>query len=198
MDDVAFKPRAFEKAAETIESLDESLEEVFSDQGEKGLLKIPGVGKGIAEHIVEVLKTGKLTIHEKLKKKYPVAIAELTSVEGIGPKTVKVLYKKLKIRNLEDLKKAAAQHKLSALPHFGKKSEDKILQKLGAVDQTTKRFLLGSVFGQVTKLCDTLIKSGLFKRLEIGGSFRRRQETVGDIDLLGIAVDAKRAMDFFV
>src|SRR3989344_2897877 len=83
MDDVAFKPRAFEKAAETIESLDEILEEVFSDQGEKGLLKIPGVGKGIAEHIVEVLKTGKLTIHEKLKKKYPVAIAELTSDEGI-------------------------------------------------------------------------------------------------------------------
>lgn len=196
MKNVPFKPRAYEKAALALESLDEQAAELYAAGGVKALLKIPGVGPGIADHIEELIKTGRLKKYSQMKKRMPVNLTELTSIEGIGAKTAKALYQKLKIKNLQDLKKAAVTHRLAAT--FGKKTEENILKALDTQDSFAKRYLLGEVFPLVEKLRQNLADSHLFQKLEVGGSFRRRQETVGDIDVLAVAKNPARAMDYFV
>src|SRR3989344_4743319 len=89
-----FKPRAYEKAARSIESLTEEISEIYKRGGIEALMNIPGIGQSIAEKIEELVKTGRLKYYEELKKKIPVDVERLISVEGVGPKTVKVLYEK--------------------------------------------------------------------------------------------------------
>ncbi|MEM3594665.1 MAG: helix-hairpin-helix domain-containing protein, partial [Candidatus Jordarchaeaceae archaeon] len=112
MDDVQFKPRAYEKAARSIEALQEDVEEIYRKGGIKALMEIPGVGKSIAEKIEELIKTGKIKYYEELKEKVPVDLESLSGIEGLGPKTIKTLWQELKIRNIEDLEKAALAHKI--------------------------------------------------------------------------------------
>src|SRR3989344_543718 len=107
MQDVPFKPRAYEKAALAIGDLEQETVEIYKDGGLKALEEIPGVGISIAEKIEELLKTGRSKYYEELKKKTPVDLSELTRVEGLGPKSIKKLYKKLDVKNIEDLEKAA-------------------------------------------------------------------------------------------
>lgn len=128
MQDVAFKPQAYEKAALTLETLSGDVKEVFQKGGQKALEELSGVGESIAQKIVEYLKTGKVKEYEQLKKKMPVDIEELTKVEGIGPKAIRDLYKHLKIKNLKDLEEAARAGKIRGLPRFGLKTEQNILQ----------------------------------------------------------------------
>lgn len=130
MEETAFKPRAYLKAAESLESLDKEVNEIYKKNGEKALLEIAGVGRGIAEKIIEYIKTGKIKEYEKLKKKYPVDIDELNKIEGVGSKIIKLLYKNLKIKNLDELKKSAEKGALENLPHFGKKLQTKILKSI--------------------------------------------------------------------
>ncbi|MDP3740966.1 MAG: DNA polymerase/3'-5' exonuclease PolX, partial [bacterium] len=131
-------------------------------------------------------------------RKIPVNLSELLQIESLGPKRIKVLYQELGIRNQEDLKKAVRTHKIRDLQGFGEKSERKILEALKFQDSSPKRFLLGSVFSIIKNLTEVLKKSGFFDRLEPAGSFRRRQETLGDIDILATSKNPARAMDFFV
>ena len=122
MDDVAFKPRAYEKAAQIIESTEDDLAETYSKGGLKALMEISGIGQGLAEKIEEFIKKGRIAEYEKLKKACPVDLEHLTAVEGLGPKTIRTLYKKLRIKNLADLEKAARVGKIEKIPHFGPKA----------------------------------------------------------------------------
>lgn len=198
MQNVPFKPRAYEKAAQAVASCDLELSELFQVKGKKGFLEIPGVGQGIAEHLAELAQTGKLKIYEQFKKKFPVDIAGLTAVEGIGPKTIKILYEKLKIKNPEDLKTAVLAHKIRNLPGFGEKSEKNILAGLEFCGTHTGRFVLGFVEPLVQEIIRRLEDSGFFQKVEVAGSFRRRQETVGDIDILAISKNPQKAMEYFI
>jgi len=107
MESEPFKPRAYERAALAIEAREEPLYETFAIGGPGALKEIPGIGAGIAAHIAELLARGTFAEYERLKKKTPVAVGELVAVEGIGPKTVKTLWEKLKIKNLDELEAAA-------------------------------------------------------------------------------------------
>lgn len=198
MENVPFKPRAYERAAQAVEAYDQEIAEIYRQKGIRGFFEIPGVGRGIAEHLEELIKTGRLKRYQEFKKKFPVDLAELTSIEGIGPKTVKVLYGKLKIKNLADLQKAAKAHKIAVLSGFGEKSEENILASLKFHETHSGRFVLGFIFPLVENLATNLKGSGLFDKLEVGGSYRRRQETVGDIDILATAKNPKEAMEYFV
>src|SRR3989338_2479332 len=111
MDEVAFKPYAYRRAADSLESIENDVEEVYKRGGVKALKEIPGVGEGIAKGIEEYLKTGKIKFLERYKKHIPINLEELISVEGMGPRKAKILYQKLGIRNLKDLEKAAKSHK---------------------------------------------------------------------------------------
>ena len=143
MDDIQFKPRAYEKAALTIEALEEDLEKTYAEGGVKALKQIPGVGERIAEKIEELIKTGKLEFYEELHKKVPVDLESLTAIEGLGPKTIKILWQKLKVSNIYELEKAARTHKISQLPGFKKKTEENIMKGIEFFKKSSGRFILG-------------------------------------------------------
>jgi DNA polymerase (family 10) len=195
---VEWKPNAYRKAALTIATLSEDIEEVYK-QGR--LKELPGVGESIAQKIEEYLKTGKIKYYDELKQKYPIDFSSFSKIEGLGPKTIVKLYKFLKIKNLDDLKKAIQEHKLKDLPGFGERSEEKIRKSIELYEQTPQRQLLGFVLPEAEALKRKLEESGLVKRVEIVGSIRRMKETIGDIDVLTIIkpnIDPMKVMDFFV
>lgn len=198
MDDDFFRYRAYDKAARIIEIFDKELSEVYKEKGIKGLEEIEGIGKGIAEKIEEMLTTGKLKYYEELKKKIPVDIEQLTRIEGIGPKKIKVLYKKLKIKNVEDLEKAAKEHKIKVLAGFGEKTEENILKGIEFLKKSHGRFLLGEVFNLVNDIEKRLEKLPYVDAAIVAGSFRRRKETIGDADILVISKQPEKVMDYFV
>ncbi len=189
MQDIAFKPQAYEKAAINLETLSEDAESIYKKQGMKGLKEIPGVGQNIAEKIEEYIKSGKIKTYQNLKKKIPVNIEELTSVEGIGPKTIRALYKKLKIKNLKDLEKAAKAGKIRKLPDFGLKTEQNILESIQFLKRSTGRFLLGEILPKVYEITEKLKKLKEVKKISEAGSVRRRKATIGDVDILVCVVE---------
>ncbi len=199
MEGVQFKPRAYEKAALGIETLDREAKEIFKEEGPKGLLKIPGVGKGIAEHVEHLLKNEHFPEYDRLRKKIPVNISELTAVEGIGPKMIKTLYQKLKIKNVKELEAAARAGKLRKLPRMGEKLEAKILKGIEFQNRDGgKRFLLGEILPLARRIRERLLKVQGVEKVEIAGSLRRMQETIGDLDFLAIAKNLKTVSDYFL
>jgi DNA polymerase (family 10) len=198
MKGVAFKPQAYEKAAYSVEALDEDIEEFLKKKGKEGLMELPGVGESIAEKIIEYLKTGKIKELEELKKEVPVDIETLTSIEGVGPKIVYKLYKALGIKNIDDLEKACLEHKIRRLPGFGEKSEEKILKGIQFFKQGGGRAILGFIIPVVEELVNYLKESGFAKEVVPAGSYRRRKETIGDIDILATSDKPEKLMDYFV
>jgi len=198
MDDVPFKPQAYEKAAVVLETLSEDVEKIYKKEGIKGLEKLPGIGKNIAEKIIEYLKTRKIKEYEKLKKKIPVKLGELMPVEGLGPKKIKILYKKLKIKNLKDLERAALAHKIVPLFGFGEKTEKNILEGIKFLKRNKGRFLLGDILPSVRVIYEKLKNLKEVKKISLAGSLRRMKETIGDVDFLVVSDKPKIVMDFFV
>lgn len=198
MRDVPFKPQAYERAAFALESLAEDVQDIYKREGTAGLEKIPGVGKGIAEHIEEYLKTGKVQNYEKERKRMPVDLDQLTRIEGVGPKMVAQLYTQLRIRNVQDLEKAAAAGKLRKLPRFGVKTEQNILQGIGLVKRSSGRWLLGDIFPYVQEYVLLLKNSSFAREVVPAGSFRRMRETVGDIDILATSKKPQKLIEFFL
>lgn len=198
MEGVAFKPRAYERAGHSIESLEEDIEDLWRRGGRNALEDIPGVGKSIAEKIEEFLKTGKIKYYESLKKKYPVAIAELSQIEGVGPKIALKLYKKLKIKNIQELEAAAKAGKIAKLEGFGKKSEENILKGIAFLRQSGGRFVLGFVLPQIREIERFLSAKKEVEQIVVAGSVRRWKETIGDLDILVISKRPEAVMDAFV
>ena len=195
LDGVAFKPRAYRRAAQAVESCSTPIEDLVAS-GEVG--DLPGVGKAIAGKIEEIVTTGKLAYHEELKKKLPIDLYSLTQVEGVGPKTAKLLYDALGVRTLDDLEQAARAGRIREIKGLGEKTEEKILRGLAEARRTESRMLLGHAYPIADDLRRRLDDTGPFTRLEIAGSLRRGRETIGDLDILGIAPDPPRAADAFV
>lgn len=198
MQGVQFKPRAYEKVAETIEDLQEEIGEIYKKGGFKAVENLPGVGISIAEKIEELLKTGRSKYHEELKKKTPVDLSNLTKIEGLGPRKIKTLYQKLGVKNLTDLEKTARAGKIGKLEGFGQKSEENILKGLEFVKSFGGRFLLGFALPIVREIEKRLINLRGVKRAEVAGSIRRRKETIGDGDILVISGNPKPIMEYFV
>ena len=196
MEDEPFKPRAYEKAAESIAATDQACAALFASGGAKALATIPGVGKSIAEKIAELLATGTMTYREELYAKTPVDVVALTSVEGVGPKAVRALYQELGVTDLATLEAAAESGRIRDLPRFGAKSEEKILRAIAFAKQRTGRFAIGDVLPMMRTIEARLIDLNGVERAVIAGSIRRRRETVGDADLLVIAKKAAPVMEF--
>jgi DNA polymerase (family 10) len=192
MDEVPFKPRAYEKAALAVDALDRPLREIDAEGGLEGLEALPGVGKGIAKKIHARLRTGRIPDLERLRKKTPVDVVGLTAVEGLGPKGAKLLYEELGVRDVRGLEKACREERVRALPHFGAKSEEKILRGIGLLAGTAGRQLLGLVLPLARDIEARLRDLSGVRRAELAGSVRRRKETIGDLDFLVSARDASR------
>jgi len=203
MFEVPFKPQAYEKAALIIESLNEEVSEIYKKEGKRGLTKISGIGKGIADKIQELLETGRIKELEQYRKKIPVDLDNLTKIEGLGPKTIKTLYQKLGIRTVVDLEKAARAGKIRTLPKFGLKSEQNILESLEFYNKTPSRFLLDEAYALAHQIIVELKKSSDINQIVAAGSLRRMKETIGDIDLLAVTKKptpeaARKIMNTFI
>ncbi len=197
MQNVPFKPRAYEKAALLIGGLEEEVSEIYKKGGLKALKEIPGVGVSIAEKIEELIRHGRVKYLEGLKKKTPVKLDELARVEGLGPKSIKKLNEKLGIRNLKDLQKAAKAGKIAAIPGFGKKTENNILKNISFAQTSGQRFVLGFVMPQIRWTEAKLAELPAAARVVVAGSARRRKETIGDVDILIVSKKPKPIMDYF-
>lgn len=194
----SFRARAYERAADVIHDLSHALAGVYGAGGMVALLEIPGVGRGIAEVIEELLIKGRSVAHERLKKATPVDLSELGSVEGLGPQKIRVLYKALGITTRVSLEKAARAGKVRDIAGFGKRSEEKILHALAFLKTAGGRFLLGDALPIARSLEERMLAVRGVERAVAAGSVRRRKETVGDLDMVVVASRAKKIMDFFV
>ena len=184
MEEVAFKPYAYQRVAIILEALEEDVEEIYKKGGKAALDKIPGVGKSIAEKIEEYLKTGKIKYYEKFKKRLPINLEEIIAVEGMGPKRAKTLYQKLGVRTLTGLEKAAKAHKIASLFGFGEKTEKNILEGIAFLKRSKGRFLLGDILLKAREIEAKLKSLKEVEKVSLAGSLRRRKETIGDIDIL--------------
>ena len=198
MDGVPFKPYAYQKAALTLETLKNDVEDLYKAGGLKALKAIPGVGESIAHKIEEYLTTGKIQYYEEFKKKMPINLDEIVGVEGVGPKKAKVLFEQLGVKTLEELEAAAQTHKIAPLFGFGEKTENNILQGIDFLKRSKGRFLLGEILPIADQVLKQLRGLPEVERADTAGSLRRMKETIGDVDFLVISTHPDRVMDFFV
>ena len=197
--DNPFRVRAYRNAARTVSGLSRSVADLAKE--DKGLDGIPGIGKDLAEKIRTIVATKKLPFLEDLKKEFPPGLSALLRVRGLGPKKVAALHKELKIASVEDLKKAAADGKIRALAGFSVKTEQSILEEIGrgqVTDRGPERFKLARAEEIVTPLFGELKGAPGVAEIAIAGSYRRRAETVGDVDILAAAEKSQAVMDRFV
>ena len=192
-----FRVLAYRNAARTIESLSQPVAQLIAEGKDLKTLKLPGVGERMAEHIEEIIETGTLQALKVLRKEIPATLDELLEVEGLGPKRTKQLYLKLGISSIKQLEQAIASGKVESLPGFGKKSVEKIRQAIQNLAKRPKRFKLLDADQLVRSLIEYLREGGNIEQLEVAGSYRRRMETVGDIDILAASDNAKPVMQRF-
>lgn len=181
--------RSYEKAAQQVEALPEPVAQVAE---EERLEDIPGVGERMAEHIREILKTGKYKKHQQLLRKYPPGILEILKVQNLGPKKAALLWKKFKVKTVADVGRLAEAGKLRGLAGFGEKTEQNLRKAVATFQQMTGRFLQHRAEEAADKLIAHIHKLGKkVERVDAAGSLRRGKETIGDLDLLLISTDAE-------
>ncbi len=190
-----FRVRAYREGARVIGSSGESVEALVAGEGE--LEKLPGIGKDLAQKIRDLVATGSTELYVEMQKKWPLAVVELTELHGLGPKRVKTLFETLHVQNREQLEAAAKAGKLRDLPGFGEKVEQNVLKSLATAQQWSGRLLLASVWALAHELAERVGRVKGVKQVELAGSFRRRKETIGDLDLLVTGGAADDVMDAF-
>src|SRR5579859_3408966 len=175
-----FRIRSYERAAEALEGWPQQV----ATMAEKELLEIPGIGKGMAANIRQLIATGQLDMHQEMLKKFRPSMLELLKISGLGPKTIALIWDAFQICDVDGVAKLASEGKLRELPRLSEKSEQKILKAIESYRQLTGRFLLDVADGIAQKMAELLKGVPGVERVTPAGSLRRGRETVGDLDLL--------------
>jgi DNA polymerase (family 10) len=192
-----FKARAYYRAADSIDGLDADIAKMYNAGGLDALLQIPAIGKAIAGKIEEYLKTGKIHQLQEIKQKIPIDIDQMRTIEGIGPKTIKLLYQKLRITNLAELESAAKEGRLQTVSGISAKKEQDILKRIAFARKAGSRRILGEVWPLIKQIEAGLRAVHGVKDVCVAGSTRRMKETIGDIDFLVVSSDPQQVADFF-
>src|SRR6266566_8570080 len=192
-----FRVRAYRNAARTIRDYPEAIAELVHSGG-KDLTDIPGIGEDLAEKITDIVKTGELPLRKQLAAKLPAGLLDLLRIPGLGPKRVKLLHKKLKVTSAADLVVALDKGRIQKLKGFGPKIEEKMRTGLGAAQVTERRMLLNEAETQAEALVTYLKEGGGIKEIAVAGSYRRRRETIGDLDILATSSHSAKVMRRFV
>jgi DNA polymerase (family 10) len=187
-----FRVRAYRRAARVIDGLPQNVQSMLS--AGRDLSELPGIGKDLAGKIGDIVKTGHFALLDSLKKKLPGELAEIATLPGLGPKRVKLLYDKLKVRTLNDLRRVIKAGRLHELHGFGPIIEKKISAALEK-PPAEKRFKLPVAEAEAEALVAFLRDGG---RAVVAGSYRRRRDTVGDLDVLVTATDGAAVGDKLV
>lgn len=192
-----FRVRSYRRAAETVAGLADEVADISAEEGTKGLQNLPGIGKGIAEKLAELLETGEMTYHRELRNNYPERILDMLKVPGLGPRTVALVYQELEVSSVDELEAAAQRQELRDLPGLGAKSEEKILHNIQLYRQGAQRALLGDILPVAEQLIAMLRGNPAVLEAEMAGSARRRKATVGDLDLLATSQQPAEVCDDF-
>ncbi|TLZ99129.1 MAG: PHP domain-containing protein, partial [Methanobacteriota archaeon] len=179
-----FRSLSYQRAARQLESLTENVEDLVR---EGRVDQIPGIGRALAEKIVEYVTTGRIGYYDELRAKFPPGVLDLLKVRGLGPKKVKILWQQLGITDLDTLKAAAEKHLLRRVKGFGEKTEENILRAIELVKEGEARTFLVDAARIVDAITQGMKASKTVERIEAAGSFRRMRETVGDVDILAVA-----------
>jgi DNA polymerase (family X) len=180
--DDSFRIRSYRRAAEVIEGLPQQVSALIDEP--KKLLEIPGIGKGMAANIQELCRSGKLGPHQDLLVKYRPSMLELLKIQGLGPKTIALLWSAFQVSDLASVEKLAREGKLRELPRLSEKSEQKILKAIEGYRRISGRFLLDEADRTAQKLTEHLRHIKGIEKITPAGSLRRGRETVGDLDVL--------------
>jgi len=191
-----FKIRAYRNVARMLENSSKNFEKLVKEGFD--LTKLPGIGKDMSEYIKEIVTAQKFHKLEELKKEIPQSLIDLLSIEGLGPKRVKLIYEKFGAKNLDELKELAQSGKLRELPGFGDKLIEKILKGVKQLKKAGIRFLWAEVEEIAEDLKKYLLDFDIVQIVEIAGSYRRKKETVGDLDVLVVSEDYPKVSEYFV
>ncbi|MCA3749444.1 MAG: DNA polymerase/3'-5' exonuclease PolX [Rubrobacter sp.] len=190
-----FRVRAYREAARTAENHPRSLAEMV-EEGED-LTRLPGIGEDLAGKIREIVETGTLRQAEELRKQVPPGLRPLLGMPGLGPRRVRELHRRLGITSAKELEEAAREGRVRRLPGFGEKTERNILEAL-ARGEAPQRFKLASAEPAARALEEHLEGCEAVREATVAGSFRRRKETVGDLDVVACSEDGRRVIEHFV
>ncbi|HTO74957.1 MAG TPA: DNA polymerase/3'-5' exonuclease PolX [Thermoanaerobaculia bacterium] len=179
----AFRIRAYRTAARTIETMGRPVAEMVRADGAR-LAELPGIGEDLAGKIEEIVRTGRFPLLEQLARKVPETLVQMMRIEGVGPKRARLLYENLGLKTLADLEKAAKEGRLSAVRGFGKVLEMRILRGCAEHRVRASRCRLSEADVHVQPLLAHLAEAPGVEKLEVAGSYRRRKDTVGDVDIL--------------
>src|SRR2546421_9093198 len=178
----SFRIRSYRNAAQAIEALPQQISELISEP--KKILEIPGIGKGMLTNMQEMFKEGKLSLHAELLKKYRPSMLDLLKVQGLGPKTIALIWSAYQVCDLEGVEKLAREGKIRILPRMGEKHEAKLLKAIEDYRRIAGRFLLDAAEREAQKIVDHLKDFPGVEKVTPAGSLRRGRETVGDLDIL--------------
>ncbi len=191
-----FRIRAYRKAAQTIEGLPHSVTSILAEGAD--LSELPGIGEDLAAKIQEIVETGNLSLLDQVSSQLPGQLAELAKIPMLGPKRVKMLYDTLGIQDLKGLAKAARAGKIRQLQGFGRKIEEKILAETDRRSTNEKRIKLNTAEEFAEPILEFLKGIQGVQEAIVAGSYRRRKDTIGDLDILVTCKQAKTIMDRFV
>jgi len=190
-----FKISAYRKASRIIGDLTQDIEEI----AESGQLKdVPGIGEGMAEKIVEYLKTGRVSKYEEVRKGVSNELIAIMEIPGMGPKTLSMIHKERGIGNLSELEKALEDGSLIGLPGIGEKKVENIKRGIQLLKQSKGRMNLGIAFPIAGRIVQALREKTGSQKIEWAGSLRRMRENIGDIDILATGPDKEKIIHTFV
>ncbi|SDJ53137.1 DNA polymerase/3'-5' exonuclease PolX [Natronorubrum texcoconense] len=197
-DGVEYKPRAYRRAAENIQAHPVPIGDRVAAGDEEILEEIDGVGDAIASKVVEYVETGQIEELEELREELPIDIADITRIEGVGPKTAGKLYRELGVQTLDDLEEAAEAGEIQEIKGFGPKTEENIREGIEFAREVGQRQLLGEARPLADDVLVFLEGLEAVERCEVAGSIRRWRETIGDVDALVATERSEDVIEAFV
>lgn len=192
-----FRIRSYRNASAAVESTAESIADIVGDPA-RDVTKIKGIGKSMAKHLAQIVERGSFERRDELLNRYPPTALEFLKIQGLGPKSIALIYEHFRVSTIDGLEALARDGKLRDLPRMGEKFEQKLIRSIEQYKRGAGRFLLPFADHTAARFIEYLSETEGLDKLQFAGSLRRGKETVGDIDLLATGPNAKEALDRFV
>ncbi|MCU1237686.1 MAG: hypothetical protein JWP63_5653, partial [Candidatus Solibacter sp.] len=193
----SFRIRSYRNGATAVEGFPERIHDILGDTTRK-ITDIPGIGKGLAHVLVEITNSGTCERRELLLQKFPACALEFLKIQGLGPKSIALIFEHFHIGTIDELERLCQEQKLRDLPRMGAKLEEKVLRSIAQYRQRTGRYLLSYAETMAAELSELLCATPGVDRVTPAGSLRRGRETVGDLDLLVTGPAPIPALDRFL